>query len=151
MEKSVTILLVILALSMCGKGGNNRSGGGGVSIPAASALQRAVTLLRITELVLKIFEEEEKVFVRPKNFEGPVMVFYPVLFVEQHGVKNDLTLESVDEKIADILRQCTQEALDTGSSNDNQLRMHRVLCLEQRGFNENDKAYIRIKYPSYWS
>lgn len=149
MEKSVTILLVILALSMCGKGG------GGTPptppVPVVSALQRAITLLRIADLVVKIFEEEEKVFVRPQNSGGTVVVFYPVPFVERHGIQDDLTLTSVDEKIANILRQCTQEALDTGSSSDNDLRMHRISCLEQRGFNENDKAYTRIKYPSYWS
>ncbi len=156
------IVLVIAALSMCDSRTKTVTTGPAgtttttttTTVGATTFISRVISWLRIAELVLRVFEHEEKVVVQPKDPQGsPIgqpVVFYPVEFARRHGIENEMMAVSLDENITNIFRQCTQEALDTGMSNDRLLREHRVNCLDQGGFNANDKTYIQIKQPTFW-
>lgn len=156
MDKIIAIFILIAALSMCDKKTTAvTSGPAGstttttvTSIGATSFVKRVIGWLRIADLVKSLLEGEEKVIVEVEKRE---VVFYPVAFANRNGIDSELMAVKFDERLEDILRECTQRALDTGISDHVRLREVRIQCLEQKGFDENDKTYIHIKHPSYWT
>ena len=76
------------------------------------------------------------------------MVFSPNALVKKYNLQNASDVELLDMKIKRDYRECTSQVLNnTNIDHANHLEMlaTRVMCLNNRGYGNNETAYMQIK------